>query len=51
MNYIRKICPTCGSEFVVLKDMEEKAIYCTLECLLRFQDKLEGNKISSFQSV
>jgi hypothetical protein len=38
MNYIRKICPTCGSEFFVLKDVEEKAVYCTLKCFFEFQD-------------
>jgi len=37
MKYIRKICPNCGNEFVVLKSVEEKAVYCTLECLLEFQ--------------
>jgi len=31
--YVKKICPVCGTEFVVLKDMEEKAVYCTLHCL------------------
>lgn len=43
MNYIRKICPTCGREFVILKEVEEKAVYCTIECLLEFQDE-EGNE-------
>ena len=38
MNYTRKICPTCGSEFFVLKDVEEKAVYCTLKCLFEFHD-------------
>jgi DNA-directed RNA polymerase subunit RPC12/RpoP len=43
MDYLSKICPTCGSEFVVLKDMEEKATYCTLKCLLKFEEKPKEN--------
>ncbi|MDD2439937.1 MAG: hypothetical protein PHD41_06995 [Methanosarcinaceae archaeon] len=39
MVYIKKICPVCGDEFFVLKDAEEKAIYCTLECLTKAQDE------------
>jgi len=31
--YIKKICPVCGNEFIVLKHIEEKAVYCTLHCL------------------
>jgi hypothetical protein len=37
MEYVRKICPICGSEFFVLKTAEEKAVYCTLECLAKVQ--------------
>ncbi len=40
MNYVRKICPTCGSEFLVLEKVKEKAIYCTLGCLLDFEEVL-----------
>ncbi|HEY3362615.1 MAG TPA: hypothetical protein VGK06_12595 [Methanosarcina sp.] len=47
MNYIRKICPNCGNEFVILESVEEKAIYCTLKCLLEFQYKPTENKVSS----
>jgi hypothetical protein len=49
MKYIRKICPTCGNEFVVLENVEEKAVYCTLECLLDAQDHdhLKGDGVSS----
>jgi hypothetical protein len=43
MDYLSKICPTCGNEFVVLKDMEEKATYCTLKCLLKFEEKPKEN--------
>jgi hypothetical protein len=45
MTYVRKICPACGSEFVVLKNMEEKAVYCTLHCLSISED--EQSKSSS----
>ena len=31
--YIKKICPVCGNEFIVLETMEKKAVYCTLHCL------------------
>lgn len=47
MSYIRKNCPTCGSEFVVLEDVEGKAVCCTLKCLLDFQNKLKENEVSS----
>ncbi|MDD2339790.1 MAG: hypothetical protein PHQ15_05280 [Methanosarcina sp.] len=39
MSYIKKTCPICGKEFFVLKSAEEKAIYCTLACLTRVQDR------------
>jgi hypothetical protein len=42
MSYLRKICPTCGSHFVVLKEIEEKAKYCTLKCLLEFDQLKES---------
>lgn len=35
MEYIKKTCPVCGKEFLVLESVEEKAVYCTLECLIR----------------
>lgn len=47
MNYTRKICPVCKKEFFVLKKVEEKAIYCTLECLSEAHDQMKGNEISS----
>lgn len=40
-EYVRKICPVCGSEFLVLKSAEDKAVYCTLECLSLAGEKLE----------
>jgi hypothetical protein len=45
MEYVKKICPTCGNEFFVLKTADKKAIYCTLECLTKVQ------KISWHQEV
>ncbi|WP_200898085.1 hypothetical protein [Methanosarcina sp. 1.H.A.2.2] len=51
MEYVRKICPICGSKFVVLKKVEEKAIYCTLECLSASQGKMKREKISSLMTV
>jgi transcription elongation factor Elf1 len=47
MNYIRKNCPNCGNEFVVLENVEKKAVYCTLKCLLEFQYKLKENEVPS----
>ncbi len=51
MEYIMKTCPICGREFVVLKEVEEKAVYCTLECLLVSQRTMKGDKNSSLMSV
>jgi NAD-dependent DNA ligase len=47
MEYIIKACPICGSEFIVLKKVEEKAIYCTLECLSAAQGKVKIEKVIS----
>jgi hypothetical protein len=41
MSYVKKTCPICGKEFFVLKKAEEKAIYCTLACLTKAQNKPE----------
>jgi len=46
MNYVKKICPACGHEFIVLKNVEKKAVYCTLECLSKAQNRIERKKIS-----
>ncbi|WP_200895056.1 hypothetical protein [Methanosarcina sp. 1.H.T.1A.1] len=51
MEYVRKTCPICGSEFIVLKNVEEKAIYCTIECLSAAQKKMKREKVSSFVSA
>ena len=47
MEYVTKTCPICGNEFTVLKKVEEKAIYCTLECLSAAQGKMNIEAISS----
>jgi len=47
MEYIRKTCPICGREFTVLKRVEEKAIYCTLECLSAAQGRVKREIVSS----
>ncbi|HOW13951.1 hypothetical protein [Methanosarcina sp.] len=47
MEYVTKTCPICGNEFVVLKKVEEKAIYCTLKCLSAAQGKVKRGKASS----
>jgi hypothetical protein len=46
MSYVKKICPSCGHEFVVLKNAEKKAVYCTLECLSKAQNSVDRGKIS-----
>lgn len=51
MEYVSKTCPICGSEFIVLKKVEEKAIYCTLECLSAAQERMKREKVSSFMSA
>ena len=38
MKYIKKFCPICNTEFFVLRNMEEKAFYCTLECMGKAQE-------------
>jgi transcription elongation factor Elf1 len=47
VEYVKKTCPICGNEFVVLKTVEEKAIYCTLECLSAAQGRVRREKASS----
>lgn len=51
MEYVKKTCPVCGTEFVVLKEVEEKAVYCTLECLSVSRERMKGEDISSFGSL
>jgi transcription elongation factor Elf1 len=51
MEYVRKTCPICGSEFIVLKKVEEKAIYCTIKCLSATQGRVKRGKDSSFIPV
>jgi len=51
MEYVSKKCPICGREFVVLKMVEEKGIYCTLECLSASQGKIKKEKVSSVMSA
>lgn len=51
MDYVRKICPICGNEFIVLKKVEGKAIYCTLECLSVAQGTVKREKVFSLASV
>jgi len=46
MEYVKKICPVCGGEFVVMKEVEEKAVYCTLECLLVSQRRMTSEEVS-----
>lgn len=50
MKYVRKICPICGNEFVVLEEMEEKAIYCTLKCFLESQERMSEDETSNLLS-
>jgi len=51
MEYVKKTCPICGSEFIVLKEAEEKAVYCTLECLSVSRERMKGDDISSSMSL
>ncbi|WP_155400820.1 hypothetical protein [Methanosarcina mazei] len=51
MEYVRKICPICGNEFIVLKKVEDKAIYCTLECLSSAQGRVKREKVFSIVSA
>jgi len=47
MAYVEKICPICGKKFLVLKKAEEKAIYCTLACLIVARNGFESRGIVS----
>jgi hypothetical protein len=47
MGHIRKICPICGKEFIVMENVKEKAVYCTLKCLSESHDQINEN-IHSF---
>lgn len=51
MKYISKTCPICGNEFVVLKSVEDKAVYCTLKCLFGVQNQMNDSEISSLMMV
>ncbi|MGB9929214.1 MAG: hypothetical protein ACPK85_12570 [Methanosarcina sp.] len=42
MVYVKKRCPICGNEFVVLENVEGKANYCTIACLIKAQEKFES---------
>ena len=50
MDYIKKISPICGNEFIILNTVEEKAVYCTLKCLSESQDKTNKNRLSFLQT-
>jgi hypothetical protein len=50
MAYVEKTCPVCGKEFLVLEKAEEKAVYCTLACLIEAQDKFESRGMA-FQGL
>jgi hypothetical protein len=43
MDYIKKICPICKNEFIVLNSVKEKAIYCTLKCLSESENTMNSN--------
>ena len=50
MAYVEKTCPVCGKEFLVLEKAEEKAVYCTLACLIEAQNKFESRGMA-FQGL
>ncbi|WP_156151218.1 hypothetical protein [Methanosarcina sp. WWM596] len=41
VKYIKKICPICNTEFFVLESVADKAVYCTLGCLVKAQGDTE----------
>jgi hypothetical protein len=47
MAYVEKTCPICGKKFSVLKKAEEKAVYCTLACLIAARNRIESKGIVS----
>lgn len=51
MYYVRKICPTCNNEFFILNTAEEKAIYCTIKCLLDSHNKMNGELFNTVDFV
>jgi|GEM_PF-1712123 len=46
MTYVKKICPFCGKEFFVLENAEDKAVYCTMACLTKAQEKFESRGVA-----
>jgi hypothetical protein len=44
MTHVKKTCPFCGGEFLVLKSAEDKAVYCTLACLTKAQEKFKSRE-------
>jgi hypothetical protein len=44
MTHVKKTCPFCGKEFLVLKSAEDKAVYCTLACLANAQEKFRSRE-------
>ena len=50
-EHVSKKCLICGHEFVVLKKVEEKAIYCTIKRLSAAQGRVKRGKDFSFIPV
>jgi hypothetical protein len=50
MDYIRKICPICKNEFIVLNTAQEKAVYCTIKCLSESKDNMHKNTLSLLET-
>ena len=46
MTHVKKTCPFCGKEFFVLENAEDKAVYCTLACLIKAQEKFESRGVA-----
>ncbi|WP_231585393.1 hypothetical protein [Methanosarcina sp. WWM596] len=47
VKYI-KIYPICNTEFFVLESVVDKAVYCTLGCLVKAQGDTEMQKLLIF---
>jgi hypothetical protein len=46
MTHVKKKCPFCGKEFFVLENAEDKAVYCTLACLRKAQEKFKSRGVT-----
>jgi predicted RNA-binding Zn-ribbon protein involved in translation (DUF1610 family) len=48
MNYVKKQCPECGNEFVVIRRVAHRELFCTLGCLSKAEAKFLKLNLSPY---